>query len=330
MKLFLDQTNNYQNCMKMISSKMLALTLASIGLSLFSVFHLTAQEKQVNQGELYQGLTKAIPEGRVIYPYGLEVTYHKTSHLIFPSAIRYVDLGSSNIVAGKANDAENVLRVKAAIKDFETETSLSVICDDGSYYAFNVKYADEPDKLNVEMQDFLHSTGGQRPTNRADIYFKDLGSSAPVLVQLINNAIWQNNDKLIRHIGARQFGMQFQLRGMYTHNGLIYFHLLLENKNHVPYNIDYVSFRVVDRDTAKRTATQELVLQPLRTYNERTHLGGKAQLRTIYVLEQFTLSEGKQLEVTVHEYNGGRTLTFVVQNEDLVRAKNISNLKLRF
>lgn len=52
---------------------------------------------------------------------------------------------------------------------------------------------------------------------------------------------------------------------------------------------------MVDRDTAKRTATQELVLQPLRTC-ERTHLGGKAQLRTIYVLEQFTLSEGKQLE----------------------------------
>lgn len=52
------------------------------------------------------------------------------------------------------------------------------------------------------MQDFLHSTGGQRPTNRADIYFKDLGSSAPVLVQLINNAICRNNDKLIRHIGG--------------------------------------------------------------------------------------------------------------------------------
>ena len=59
----------------------------------------------------------------------------KTVHLIFPSAIRYVDLGSQNIIAGKAEDAENVLRVKASVKDFETETNISVICEDGSFYA---------------------------------------------------------------------------------------------------------------------------------------------------------------------------------------------------
>lgn len=44
---------------------------------------------------------------------GLEVTFDKTTHLIFPAPIRYVDLGSQNIIAGKAEDAENVLRIKA-------------------------------------------------------------------------------------------------------------------------------------------------------------------------------------------------------------------------
>ena len=36
----------------------------------------------------------------------------------------------------------------------------------GAYYSFNVKYADEPVKLSVEMADFLH--GGEavnRPNN---------------------------------------------------------------------------------------------------------------------------------------------------------------------
>ena len=69
-------------------------------------------------------------------PYGLEVTFEKTVHLIFPAAIRYVDLGSQNIIAGKADDAENVLRVKAAVREFE-ETNMSVICEDGSFYAFS-------------------------------------------------------------------------------------------------------------------------------------------------------------------------------------------------
>ncbi len=51
-----------------------------------------------------------------IEPYRMEVTYDKTSHLIFPTAIRYVDLGSEYLIAGKAEDAENVLRVKASVR----------------------------------------------------------------------------------------------------------------------------------------------------------------------------------------------------------------------
>lgn len=81
-------------------------------------------------------MSKAIPSGRVVLPYGLEVTFEKTSYLIFPAPIRYVDLGSNKLIAGKAEDAENVLRLKAAVRDFETETNMSVICEDGSYYTF--------------------------------------------------------------------------------------------------------------------------------------------------------------------------------------------------
>lgn len=91
----------------------------------------------LTSGELFQGMSRAIPNGRVVLPYGLDVTFDKTVHLIFPAPIRYVDLGSNNLIAGKAEDAENVLRVKAAVKDFETETNMSVICEDGSFYAFS-------------------------------------------------------------------------------------------------------------------------------------------------------------------------------------------------
>ena len=138
--------------------------------------------RPLTSGELFQGMSRAIPTGRVVLPYGLDVTFDKTVHLIFPSAIRYVDLGSQNIIAGKAEDAENVLRVKASVKDFETETNMSVICEDGSFYAFNVKYADEPEKLSIEMKDFLSPTDGRLPSNRSDIYFKELGNESPVLV----------------------------------------------------------------------------------------------------------------------------------------------------
>ena len=90
----------------------------------------------------------------MVPPHGLEVTYDKTVHVIFPSEVRYVDLGSPDLIAGKADGAENVIRVKATVRNFPNETNMSVITEDGSFYTFNVKYADEPLLLNVEMCDF--------------------------------------------------------------------------------------------------------------------------------------------------------------------------------
>ena len=286
--------------------------------------------RPLSSGELFQGMSRAIPEGRVILPYGLEVTFEKTVHLIFPSPIRYVDLGRNNLIAGKAEDAENVLRVKAAVKDFETETNMSVICEDGSFYAYNVKYADEPEKLSVEMKDFLSTTDGRLPSNRADIYFKELGNESPILVKLIMQTIYQNDKRTIKHIGTQQFGMKFLLRGLYAHNGLLYFHTRIDNETNMPYSVDFISFKVVDKKVAKRTAIQEQVLQPLRAYHQVMYIKGKREERTIFALEQFSLSEDKQLEVTFYERNGGRTLTFYVEQEDLLLAKKIDNLKLKW
>ena len=284
----------------------------------------------LSSGDLYQGMSRSIPNGRVVLPYGLEVTFEKTVHLIFPAAIRYVDLGSQNIIAGKADDAENVLRVKAAVREFETETNMSVICEDGSFYVFNVKYADEPKKLSIEMKDFLSPTEGRLPSNRADIYFKELGSESPILVKLIMKSIYQNDKRTIKHVGAKQFGMRFLLRGLYAHNGLLYFHVRMDNESNMPYAVDFITFKVVDKKVAKHTAIQERMLQPLRAFHQVMWIGAGRSERIIFALEQFTLSEDKQLEVTLYERNGSRTLTFYVEPEDLLLTKKIDNLKLKW
>lgn len=65
-----------------------------------------------SKGDYFDGLTRPLTFNRMIPPYALEVTFSKTVHIIFPSAIRYVDLGSADLLAAKADGAENVLRVK--------------------------------------------------------------------------------------------------------------------------------------------------------------------------------------------------------------------------
>ena len=282
-----------------------------------------------NTGDLFEGYTKKITYDRMIPPHGLEVTFDKTCHVIFPAAIAYVDLGSANIIAGKADGAENVIRVKAAKRGFKGETNMSVITEDGAYYSFNVKYAREPRILNVEMTDFIHDGEAvNRPNNSMNIYLKELGSESPVLVRLVMKSIWKENKRRVKHIGSKSFGIQFLLKGIYTHNGLLYFHTEIKNSSNVPFDVDFITWKIVDKKVAKRTAIQEQVIQPLRTQNFVLNVAGNSNERTVWTMDKFTIPDDKCLMVELAEKNGGRHQSFTIENTDLVRARVISELKV--
>ncbi len=239
-------------------------------------------------GDLYHGLSRKLTFDRMIPPHGLEVTYDKTVHVIFPAEVRYVDLGSPDLIAGKADGAENIIRVKATVRNFPNETNMSVITEDGSFYTFNVKYAAEPLLLNVEMCDFIHDGSTvNRPNNAQEIYLKELGSESPMLVRLIMKSIHKQN------------------------------------------NVDYITWKIVDKKVAKRTAVQEQIILPLRAQNYATLVPGKKSERTVFTMAKFTIPDDKCLVVELNEKNGGRHQSFVIENEDLVRAGTINELQVR-
>ena len=81
-----------------------------------------------------EGGVRTLTTGQHITPYRIGVPFSKTVHILFPSEVRYVDLGSTDIIEGKADGVENVVRVKATVRDFpgrltsrsERETARSI------------------------------------------------------------------------------------------------------------------------------------------------------------------------------------------------------------
>lgn len=281
-------------------------------------------------GDKFEGLTRKVGFDRMIPPHALEVAFNKTTHVIFPSEIVYVDLGDENLVAGLADGAKNVLRVKSAVKSFKSETNLTVITDDGCFFTFNVKFAKEPLLLNIEMTDFIHDGEAvNRPNNAQEIFLERLGQESPMLVKLIMKSIYKQNKREIKHIGSKRFGVQFILKSIYTNNGLLYFHTELKNTSNIAFDIDYISFKIVDKKVVKRTAMQEQVLEPLRAQNYVTVVSGKKSERTVFALEKFTIPDDKQLVIEVAEKEGGRNQSFVVENGDIVRANVIDELSIQ-
>ena len=274
--------------------------------------------------------TKMFPTNQSISPHKIEVTFQKTVHILFPSEVKYVDLGSFDIIADKATGAENVVRIKAAVKGFEGETNFSVITADGCFYSFNVVYKDEPAQLSIEMEDWLRDNPeGGFAGDRMFVKLKELGGETPLVVNRIMYTLYKKNKRDIKHIGCKRFGVQYLLKGIYVHNDLLYFHLQLKNSSNVPFNVDYLTFKITDKKVAKRTAIQEQVVWPVRAYNNVQVIGGKRTERMVFTLPKFTLADDKQLVVELHEQQGGRHQTFTVENADLVRARVINELKVK-
>lgn len=257
-------------------------------------------------------------------PYLMEVTYNKTSHIIFPASIKYVDLGSDFLMADKTADASNVLRIKSAIESFEGETNFSVITDDGRFYSFNVYYSAYPSILSYDLEKMKR----QIRESEKSVQLESLGF-APSMSDQLMEAIYVRNKNDIRHIASKSFGIQFSVKGIYIYKGKYYFHTELRNRTNVPFPTDFVNFKVVDQKVAKRTVSQEKPLPIVRTYSGIEEIMDNHNGREVYLLDQFTLDHDKLLIIEIFEKNGGRHQKLEIENEDLIRAIPLKELPLK-
>ena len=87
---------------------------------------------QQSGGDYFEGLSRKIGFSRMIPPHGLEITYDKTVHVIFPSPIKYVDLGSTNLIAGKADgaDADYLLKILIEANASKVEQAIQEAADE--------------------------------------------------------------------------------------------------------------------------------------------------------------------------------------------------------
>ncbi|SEH47987.1 conjugative transposon protein TraN [Chryseobacterium culicis] len=288
----------------------------SVLLLLFGIYRLAAQE---NSG--FASLSEAKLE-----PYKMEVTYNKTTHLLFPSPIRYVDLGSENLIANKAEDVANVLRIKSSVRDFEEETNFSVITQDGKFYNFDVFYSSYPDTLNYDL---LKLQRNQEKEYSTDVLFEELKGESSSLTELLIRTLYQLPKRTVKHIGSKSFGIQFLLKSLYVHEGKFYFIFQIKNKSNVSFDVDFVTFKITDKKNLKRTAVQDKVLSPLRTYSPNPTVNYQSDGEFLYLMDQFTLLEDQIVEIELMEKDGGRHQKIQLENSDLISAKVVNDIQLK-
>jgi len=65
-----------------------------------------------------------------------------------------------------------------------------VITDEGSFYSFIVNYSENPEKLNIEMEDFLREEKlGAQQENSMEIYLPELDDESLKTVDIVMKRI---------------------------------------------------------------------------------------------------------------------------------------------
>ena len=281
------------------------------------------------EGVQAQDTVRTCSQRQVVEPYRVEVAFNKTLHILFPSEVVYVDLGSLDLIADKADGAQNVVRIKAAKQDFTEETNFSVITADGCFYSFTAVYSENPSQLNIEMEDWLHKDPYSDFANR-QMYIRldELSGETPLTVNRIMYTILRRNVRDIKSVGSKRFGIEVLLRGVYVHGDLFYLHVSMRNRSKVAFDIDYIRFKICDKKTARRTAVQETFVNPVRVFDEIMRVDAEAMIRNVFVFRKFTIPDDKVLVMEVYERNGGRHQRLEIENSRLVGAREMDELKI--
>lgn len=260
-------------------------------------------------------------------PRTIEVGFTKTVHILFPAPVTYIDIGSMAIIAGKADGAENVVRVKAAVRDFAEETNLTVITEDGGFYTFDARYAENPATSTIEItaaESPATQPASASETTRADegrVLLREVGRERPATVKRVLSDIYRQNRADVKGIHTRKYGVEVEVRGIYVHNDVIYLHVQITNNTNISFEVDYRRFVVADRKAAKRTAQQQRIIEPLRVCNDPLIVRGHQRQRFVFALPKLTLEEGKILLLEIAEKDGARHQYLEISSKELLGAK---------
>jgi conjugative transposon TraN protein len=201
------------------------------------------------------------------------------------------------------------LQIKAAKESFP-QTNISVITGDGTFTSFLVDYAEQPAVLNLSLA------------------IEEKKNSTCILSETFNEAEVQKYAKLasvskekINSVKDKRFGIRVKLNGLFIHDNVMYLRISIANKTNINYGIDQLRFYIRDQKKAKRTATQELEINPLYIKGDTAVIVGQTERVFVYAVSKFTIPDKKYLVIELMEKNGGRHLKIKVRNKTIIQAK---------
>jgi conjugative transposon TraN protein len=262
-----------------------------------------------------QPVNNVLPTSTAMIHYRLVVGYNSTTVLIFPSPVIQADRGYKDLIAQKQPGVENVLKLKAARKDFPP-TNLHIFTANGKIYAFDISYAADPAQTTFDLTKLDTSTqanAGTRPAIELSQIIVDQDQLATGMHQM-------KQAKPFFSASSRKYQMKITLQAIYQKDNMLVFCLSLTNRSTLPYDIDFSRLSIRDKHQAKRSSAQEREIIPVQK-DTLTTIPGQNAVTWAVAVPTFTIPDHRKMVIELYEKNGGRQLTLEIKNHQLFKAR---------
>ncbi|WP_297337919.1 DUF4138 domain-containing protein [Algoriphagus sp.] len=241
----------------------------------------------------------------------LEVSWDKTTVLIFDAPIQSIDRGSPWLLGQKDERALNLLKLKAGSKEMPN-TNLHVLTSDGRIHAFEVRYAVNPVNTTWDFREEQDS--GPELESSLGMNSGEFEKVAEGLALLHSNPI----KKQFR------YEVHFWLKGIYYQQGLLFFDLMMRNTSRIPFEPLGPDLRVVDSRSSKRSSRRVVDLEPAFSAVQSLNQKDDQQLKSLVLAYPvFTVANQKHLVFRLRERRGDRELHLRLKGKHLLQAQSL-------
>ncbi len=231
-----------------------------------------------------------------------------TIHFLSPEPVKYVDIGSQQLVGDIP--LKNLVRLK--LKDSVTRFKEATITVAGetflAQYRILTNGATTSKLIDIE------------PSAMRPLEVSGVGHTQNQLRQMALDLI---ATKPTRNVESEtNFGIKLRLHGVYTVGDHIFLDISCQNTTSLPYTVDGLRFHIGDQKLTKATNVQSLDIVPVLTLFNIS--GFVKTYRNVFVLKKLAIPGDKILRFEMSEKQvSGRVLSLDISYKDILKADTL-------
>ena len=250
-----------------------------------------------------------------------------TTHIVMPENIKMVDISTSKIAGNQCTD--NIVRIKPYIEGQDEPNP-----------------DDRPAFIPFCERELLGTLTliGERHIAQYEIVYTSVPESAASIFHVpyiqmesyVNPDVSMPESEMARYawavygsnrkynqIVSKKHGIKAVINNIYSVGDYFFIDYSLENKTKIPYTIDELRIKLVDRKEVKATNSQSVELTPAFSLNLSKKFS--KNYRNVLVIPKLTFPDEKVLNIAISEDQiSGRVISLTMHYEDILNADGFS------